>query len=91
MSLQAYAWAMRQPAKGASKFVLLMMADTCDPYGVAVCPREWLADKTGLLESHVNAVIASLEKDGIIEVCPGPYKYADCVEYFRFMGAEHEF
>jgi hypothetical protein len=91
MSLQAYAWAMRQPAKGASKFVLLMMADTCDPYGVAVCPREWLADKTGISLALVDASIAVLQRSQIIEVCPGPYKYADCVEYFRFIGAEHEF
>lgn len=91
MSLQGYAWAMRQPIGGAPKFVLLMMADTLDPYGVAVCGREWLMQKTGLSGEQIDKSIDVLARQGVIEVCDGPYKYADCPEYFRFLGGEHEF
>lgn len=68
MSIEAVAWAFKQPiTPAAKKFVLVALADNADHYGISFPSYKHLQQKTSLTRPAVINNIKALVKDGIIE------------------------
>lgn len=65
MSIEAIAWAFKQPINSAAKkFVLVALADNADGYGVCFPSYKHIQEKTGLSRRAVVNNIAALVDDG---------------------------
>lgn len=66
MSFQAMAWALKQPAKTAEKFLLLVIANYADEQGRAWPSVETLARDTGMSRATVKRSMKKLEEAGYV-------------------------
>jgi DNA-binding transcriptional regulator YhcF (GntR family) len=66
MSFQAIAWAFKQPAKTAEKFLLIAVANYADERGHAWPSVERLCADTGMSRATVQRSLKKLEKGGFI-------------------------
>lgn len=68
MSIEAVAWAFKQPITPvAKKFVLVALADNADTYGICFPSHRHIQKKTGLSRGSVINHISALVKEGVIE------------------------
>lgn len=67
MSVEASAWAWRQPLPMSRKFILLALADHADKTGICWPSIETLVDKTGTSRATVYRALSALEQSGYLE------------------------
>lgn len=68
MSIEAVAWAFKQPVKpAAKKFVLVALADNADTYGICFPSYRHIQKKTGISRRSIIEHCNSLVKDGVIK------------------------
>ncbi len=67
MSIEAIAWAFKQPIqKSSTKFVLIAIADNADAYGICFPSYKHIRKKTSLGRSTIAQCIKELVDNGII-------------------------